>query len=84
MREAKRNFYKKEVAHLKLQKPGNWYKCLRRITSLDQHRDEDLHVEEISHLSKQQQAEEIASKFASIPNEYEALETKNIEIPPFK
>ena len=84
MKEAKRNFYKKEVAHLKLQKPGNWYKCLRRITSLDQHRDEDLHVEEISHLSKQQQAEEIASKFASIPNEYEALETKNIEIPPFK
>ena len=37
MKSAKSQFYKKEVAHLKLQNPGKWYQCLKKFSSHDQH-----------------------------------------------
>ena len=40
-------------------------------------------VSEINHLPDQEQAEIIASKFASIQNEYDALKTSGIEVPYF-
>ena len=80
---AKENFYKKNIADLKQQKPSKWYSCLKKITSFDQHRREEVIVDEFNHLSNQQQSEIIADKFASIQNEYEALEKDDISVPHF-
>ena len=44
-------------------------KCLKKITSANQHRDEKPIVQEINHLSDQEQAEVIAEQFARIQNE---------------
>ena len=84
MKSAKAQFYLKSVAELKMSKPGQWYSCLKRITSHDQQKNQQTNVDEISHLSDQEQAEKIADKFSSIQNEYEALQTDDISIQPFE
>ena len=81
---AKAAFYKQTVAELKLKKPGQWYQCLKKITSFYQQRNDQQIVDEISHLSDQQQAEVIAEKFASIPNLYQPLKTEDIHVPHFE
>ena len=68
LKMAKSNFYKNTVAELKLKKPGQWYSCLKKITSYDQQKNEQLIVDEISHLSDSEQAEIIADKFVSVQN----------------
>ena len=83
MKSAKSQFYKKEVAHLKLQNPGKWYQCLKKLSSHDQHLQTEPIVDEISHLPAQTQAELIAEQFSSIPNEYNALKKEDIRIPPY-
>ena len=83
VKEAKAKFYMKSVAELKQKKPGQWYSCLKQITSFDQQRREEIIVDEISHLTDQEQCEIIADKFASIQNEYDALKTEDIKVPPF-
>ena len=82
VRTAKANFYKNTVADLKTKNPGQWYSCLKRITSHDQI-DAKINIDEISHLPDQEQAELIAEKFSSIQNEYEPLNAEDISIPPF-
>ena len=72
---------KKQVAELKLKKLNQWYSCLKKITSQDQQKTHQPNVEEIHHLSDQDQAEEIASQFAKIQNEYAALKTSDISVP---
>ena len=64
-------------------KPGEWYSMLKRITRFDQGKSEELHVEEISHLSNQEQAERIADKQAEISNLYKEVQLTDIVIPPF-
>ena len=83
VKNAKSSFYKDAVADLKLKKPGQWYQCLKKITSFDQSKFEKPVVTDINHLPDQQQAEMIADKFASIPNEYEPLKTESISVPSF-
>ena len=83
VKSAKSKFYQKTVADLKLKKPGQWYSCLKRITSYDQQKSATVNVDEISHLDDQKQAEMIAEKFASIQNEYQSLKSEDIEIPQF-
>ena len=83
MKSAKSKFYPNSVAELKLAKPGQWYSCLKRITSHDQHKTEQTNVEQISHLPDQDQAEQIAEQFSSIQNEYDAVRKDDLEIPPF-
>ena len=80
VKSAKAQFYKKTVADLKTKSPSQWYSCLKRITSSDQ-QNEQINIDEISHLTDQEQAELIAEKFSSIPNEYDALKTEDISVP---
>jgi hypothetical protein len=56
-------------------------KEIKRITS-DQ-KDQQINIEEINHLSDQEQAEIIAEKFSSIQYEYEPLKSEDISVPPF-
>ena len=79
---AKAQFYKKTVADLKNKSPGQWYSVLKRITSRDQ-RNEQINIDEISHLPDQEQAEIIAEKFSSIQNQYDPLKKEDIDIPQF-
>ena len=82
-KRAKKDFYKNNLANLKTQKPSKWYSCLKKITSFDQHKREEIIVDEINHLSNQEQSEIIADKFASIQNEYQSLKKEDISVPPF-
>ena len=75
---AKSQFFKQTVAELKLKKPGQWYSCLKKITSYDQQKKEQQNVEEISHLPDEAQAEIIAEQFASIQNEYDSINKDDI------
>ena len=79
---AKAQFYENTIADLKQKNPGQWYSCLKRITSNDQ-MCQQIIIDEISHKSDQEQAEIIADKFCSIPNSYEALKTEDVSVPPF-
>ena len=71
------------MAELKLKNPGQWYSCLKNITSFDQQKNEQPNVEEIRHLSDQEQADLIANQFAKIQNEYNPLKNDNISVPQF-
>ena len=82
VKTAKAQFYKKTVADLKKKSPGQWYSALKRITSSDQ-RSDQINIEEINHLTDQEQAERIAEKFSSIQNEYQPLKNEDITVPPF-
>ena len=84
MKSAKTNFYKEKIAELKLKKPGQWYSCLKKITSHDEHQSKKPTVEEISPLADQEQAEKIAEQFSSIQNEYKPLKKEDISIPNFE
>ena len=44
---------------------------------------ESVTVQSIRHLSDQQQAEEIANKFARVSQEYDPLDKNDITVPPF-
>ena len=83
VKSAKSEFYKKTVADLKQKKPGQWYSCLKNITSYDQQKTSQPNVEEIRHCSDQDQAEIIAEQFAKIQNEYNPLKTEDICVPPY-
>ena len=50
--------------------------------SKDQANDHELIVDEISHLTNEEQAEKLADAFSSVSQEYEPLKTKNINVPP--
>ena len=79
----KSEFYKNKVAELKLKNLGQWYSCLKNITSYDQHKNEQPNVEEIRHLPDQEQAELIAGQFAKIQNGYDPLKNADISVPQF-
>ena len=64
-------------------KSGEWYSKLKRMTQQDQGKCEETRVEEISHLSNQEQAELIADQLAEISNSYKGVEISDIVIPPF-
>ena len=82
-KNAKADFYKSKVEELKKKNPKQWYSCLKNITSFDQFKNDQPNVEEIRHLSDQEQADIIANQFAKIQNEYEPLKKDDIKVPPF-
>ena len=84
MKSAKKNFYKEKIAELKLKQPGQWYSCLKKITSHAQHQRKNPTVEEIIPLADQEQGEKIAEQFSYIQNEYKPLKKGDISIPNFE
>ena len=83
MKSEKSKYYQNKVAELKISKPGKWYQCLKKLTSHDQQKSESFQVDQISHLSDQEQADKIADAFCAIQNEYDSLRSEDIIIPPF-
>ena len=60
-----------------------WYSKLKRISSYNSHLLEPTQVSDISEHSDKDQAELIANKFSQISQEYDALNTCDIKVPPF-
>ena len=82
--EAKRRFKTKSIDDVMTARDGQWYSMLKRITNFDQNKSDVVQVEEISHLSDQDQAEAIADSFSAISNEYDPVQKNCIKIPPFE
>ena len=51
------------------------------MVSVSQDKSEQLTVDQIGHLSDQEQAEKIADAFSSIQNEYDPLKSEDFIIP---
>ena len=81
--KAKKNFYIKRIKSLRKSKPGKWYSEFKKLTNFDQLKTEEMIVESIKDLPVTEQAECIADKFSEVANEYNKLETGDIEIPEF-
>ena len=79
-KQAKASYYTNIVEDLKTSNPSQWYSKLKRMTSNEQIRCDQMIVEEISNLNNQSQAEAIADSFSSISNEYAPLKTDDISI----
>ena len=69
------------VEDLKTSNPGQWYSKLKRMSSVDQSKDDKVFVHELMGLSSPAQAELIADQFAAISHEYEPLIAEEIQIP---
>ena len=79
-KKAKKDYYTNIVEDLKESKPGQWYSKLKRMSSYNEQKSEEVSVEEINHLSNQQQSEKIADSFSRISNEYEQIEESDINL----
>ena len=82
VKSSKASFYQNMIADLKKKNPSQWYSSLKRLSSFDE-KSEKIIISEINQKSDQDQAEEIASYFSSIPNEYDALKKEDVKCPPF-
>ena len=80
---AKRKFKSKMIDDVMTAGDAQWYSKLKRISNYGQQKTESVQVEEISHMTEQDQAEAIANSFSAISNEYNPVNRDKIEIPPF-
>ena len=71
------------IDDLKTAHSGEWYSKLKRLTRYDQGKSETIQVDEISHLTDQEQADIIADHQAEISNTYAGVEMTDLLIPPF-
>ena len=79
--EAKEQYYENIVQDLKQSNVGKWYSKLKRMSSIDQTKEEKVVVQDIMDLPSNQQAELIADEFAKISNLYDPLKSEDIEMP---
>ena len=64
-------------------KSSQWYSKFKRMTNFQQEKSDIVHVEVISHLSDEDQAEAIADAFSNISKQYDPIKTDEISFPPF-
>ena len=76
----KKDYYRRKIRNLRKNKPRNWHRELKKLTSYDQQKGEEIIVEEIKDLPISEQAERIADKFAAVSQEFEKLVTDDIKI----
>ena len=81
---AKKNFYRKKIQNLIKSKPSKWFQELKKLTSTNQLKSEEIVIEDIRDLPIKDQAELIADNFAAISQEFEKLESHKIKIPEFQ
>ena len=80
---AKKEYYQKRIKRLKKVQPKHWYRELKKMTSYDQLRSEEIIVESLKDFPMKAQAELIADKFSSVSQEYEKLIDSDVEVPVF-
>ena len=77
----KESYNKNVVEDLKTSHPGQWYSKIKRMSTLDQSKEDKISVQQLEGETSQSQAEIIADQFASISNLYQPLNSEDIEIP---
>ena len=77
---AKKAYYTNIVNDLKESNPAQWYSKLKRMTSYDDQKSEEIIVAPIAHLSNSEQAEIIAENFSKISNSYEPINPEKIPL----
>ena len=83
IKQAKRDFYTNIVSDLKQKNPNQWYSAVKRMASYD-NKAQEIIVDDINHLSNQEQCEIIADEFSKVPNTFSPLHTADITVPPFR
>ena len=76
------NFYKRMAGDLIEKDQNQWYSQYKRLTNNG--KTDNVIVDEISHLSDKEQAEKIAESITAVSQEYDYLQTKDIENPPLE
>ena len=79
--ELKDLYYKNTVQDLKTSNPGQWYSKMKRMSTIDQTKDEKILIQQFKSETNQDQAKIIADQFESISKLYKPLQSENIEIP---
>ena len=79
---AREAYYVNIVSDLKNSNPGQWYSKLKRMSSYDQLKTEQVNVENICDLTDKEQVEIIAENFAKISNEYDPVDPGQITLDP--
>ena len=74
-----KRFYRKRIQSLKSTSPRQWYKNLKKLAGYDT-KEENPVVEDIKHLSDNEQAEHIAESFSKISNDYAPLDRSKIRV----
>ena len=80
----KESYYKNMVEDLKSSNISQWYSKLKRMSSVDPTKDQNVQVQNIMELPSDQQAELIADEFAQISNLYQPLKIEDIQLPTFE
>ena len=83
MQSREEKVFKNIVPQAKEADPGSWYWILKIISNYDQNKQEELYIEEIAHLPKKDQVEEIAKAFNAPSQKYSPLQKKDIIVPEF-
>ena len=79
---AKQSYYNNIVSDLKNSNPGQWYSKLKRLTTHDQLKTENVNVEDICHLTDLEQVELIADSFSKVSNQYTPIDPEQIHLNP--
>ena len=74
-------YNKKIVEDLKISNVNQWYSKLKRMSGMENLKEEKVTVEELADISSEDQVEIIADKFAQISNLYQPLQDADIQIP---
>ena len=69
--KARRNYYSKEISKLKKSDPRKWYYWLKRLIPGEECKRNEVNIEVLNQLTKEEQAEIIANEMSKVRNEYE-------------
>ena len=78
--KTKKGQYSKKIKNVN---PKYWHRELKKLTSFDQFKSEEIVVEDIKELSNKAQAECIADRFAAISQEFDRIKDEDIDVPQF-
>ena len=76
--KAKHDYSKNIVNDLKLSNPSQWYSKIKRMSSQD--KENEIIVQELAGLSPKLQAEKIADQFSGVSNQYQPLNSSDIDM----
>ena len=80
---AKKGYYHKKIRNLTKVQPKYWYRELKKLTSYDQLKSEEVIVEALKDFPMNVQAEMIADKFSAVSQEYDKLSDSDVKVPFF-
>ena len=81
--DTKKMYFKKEISKLRKSNPRKWFFHLKRLTSYDQVKNQEINLDIFDHMTKEEQAEKLADEFSSVRQEFDLIKKEDIQIPSF-